>query len=116
MFLLDTNVVSELMRSEPEPTVEAWVAAQVPKDLFLSAVSEAELRYGAAILPAGRHRETLFSNIEGMLRRAFGDRVLAFDLEAARVYGDIAVRRREVRRRGAGITWSRSGCPRRGCR
>ena len=94
MILLDTNVVSELMRSEPEPTVEAWVAGQPPKNLFLSTVSEAELRYGAAILPEGRRRETLLSSIEGMLRGAFGDRVLPFDREAARVYGDIAAMRR----------------------
>lgn len=94
MFLLDTNVVSELMRPEPEPRVEGWVAGQAPRHLFLSAVSEAELRYGAAILPAGRRRETLFSDIEGMLLRAFGDRVLSFDREAARVYGDIASMRR----------------------
>ena len=103
MFLLDTNVVSELMRPEPERTVEAWVAGQAPKDLFLSAVSEAELRYGAAILPAGRRRETLFSDIEGMLRRAFGDRVLPFDREAARVYGDIAAMRRAVGRHVAPV-------------
>ena len=94
MFLLDTNVVSELMRSEPEQAVAAWVAGHAPKNLFLSAVSEAELRYGAAILPAGRRRETLFSSIEGMLLSAFGDRVLPFDRDAARVYGDMAAARR----------------------
>ena len=98
MILLDTNVVSELMRSSPEPAVEAWVAGQPPKNLFLSTVSEAELRYGAAILPEGRRRDTLFSNIEGMLRRAFGERVLSFDREAARVYGDIAAMRRSAGR------------------
>jgi len=96
MFLLDTNVVSELMRPKPEPSVEAWVAGQPPKDLFLSAVSEAELRYGAAILPKGRRRATLFSDIEGMLQRAFGDRVLPFDREAARTFGDIGAMRRAV--------------------
>lgn len=96
MFLLDTNVVSELMRPKPEPSVEAWVAGRPPKDLFLSAVSEAELRYGAAILPKGRRRATLFSDIEGMLQRAFGDRVLPFDREAARTYGEIGAMRRAV--------------------
>ena len=96
MFLLDTNVVSELMRPKPEPSVEAWVAGQLVKDLFLSAVSEAELRYGAAILPKGRRRSTLFSDIEGMLQRAFGDRVLPFDREAARTYGEIGAMRRAV--------------------
>ena len=98
MILLDTNVVSELMRAAPEPTVEAWVSGQPPKSLYFSTVSEAELRFGAAILPEGRRRETLFSNIEGMLRRAFGDRVLPFDRQAARVYGDIAAMRRSAGR------------------
>lgn len=93
MILLDTNVVPELMREVPKTAVEAWVAEQPPKGLFFSAVSEAELRYGAAILPAGRRRDTLFSRIEGVLREAFGDRVLPFDRDAARVYGDIAAMR-----------------------
>ncbi len=94
MFLLDTNVVSELMRLEPARTVESWIAAQVPEELFLSAVSEAELRYAVAILPVGHRREALFSRMEGMLRRAFGDRVLPFDREAACVYAEMAAMRR----------------------
>ena len=49
--LLDTNVVSELMRESPEHSVARWVSGHPVEDLFLSAVSEAELRYGAAILP-----------------------------------------------------------------
>ena len=57
-------------------------------------MSEAELRYGAAILPEGRRREALFTNIEKMLRSAFRDRVLSFDREAARIYGEIAAMRR----------------------
>ena len=54
--LLDTNVVSELMRKSPEPTVVRWVSGHPVDDLFLSALSEAELRYGAAILRLGRRR------------------------------------------------------------
>ncbi len=84
------------MRSAPEPAVEAWVRGQPSKSLYFSSVSEAELRYGAAILPQGRRREALFENIEGMLRRAFGNRVLSFDREAARVYGDVAGMRRSA--------------------
>ena len=56
MILLDTNVVSELMRRSPDPAVEAWVLGHAVEALFFSAVGEAELRYGAAILPAGRDR------------------------------------------------------------
>ncbi|MYF69632.1 MAG: type II toxin-antitoxin system VapC family toxin [Proteobacteria bacterium] len=58
-----------------------------------TAVSEAELRCGAAILPAGRRRENLMADIEGMLREAFGERVLPFDRAAAREYADIAATR-----------------------
>ena len=101
MILLDTNVVSELMRKSPDPAVEAWTAGQPGEELFFSAVGEAELRYGAAILPTGRRRATLFSDIEAMLRDAFRDRVLPFDSDAARHYGDIAAVRRSAGRRVA---------------
>ena len=97
--LLDTNVVSELIRTMPDPAVEAWAAGQALGELFFSAVGEAELRYGAAILPAGRRRATLVSDIEAMLRDAFEDRVLPFDSRAARAYADIAAMRRSVGRR-----------------
>ena len=96
MILLDTNVVAELMRKSPDPAVEAWTAGQAADELFFSAVGEAELRYGAAILPAGRRRDTLFSDIEAMLREAFGDRVLSFDMDAAHHYGNIAAMRRST--------------------
>ena len=98
MFLLDTNVVSELMRKSPDPAVEAWIAGHPAEELFFSAVGEAELRYGAAILPAGRRRDTLFSDIEAMLQEAFGDRVLPFDSGAARSYGDMVAIRRSAGR------------------
>ena len=67
MIVLDTNVVSELMRLSPDPAVEAWVARQAAASLFLSAISEAELRYGVAIMPAGRRRDAIAAGIEGML-------------------------------------------------
>ena len=96
--LLDTNAVSELMRKSPDPAVAAWVATCPLEDLFFSAVGEAELRYGAAILPEGRRRETLVSDIEAMLRDAFEDRVLPFDSAAARAYAEIAAARRAAGR------------------
>ena len=79
MIVLDTNVVSELMRRSPDPAVETWAAGYALEDLFFSAVGEAELRYGAAIMPAGRRRETLVSDIEAMLRASFENRILPFD-------------------------------------
>ena len=96
--LLDSNVVSELMRKARDPAVAKWAADLPLEDLFFSAVGEAELRYGAAILPAGRRRQSLLADIEGMLRDAFGDRVLPFDRAAAREYADIAAARRAAGR------------------
>ena len=94
MILLDTNVVSELMRTSPNPAVERWIADHPVEDLFFSAVGESELRYGAAIMPAGRRRETLVSDIETMLHAAFENRILPFDSGAARAYAVIAAKRR----------------------
>lgn len=97
-MLLDTNVVSELMRPSPETAVQPWMSRQPPRNLFFSAIGEAELRYGAAIRPAGRRRATLVFEIEAMLRDAFEDRILAFDRAAARAYGRIAAGRRSTGR------------------
>ena len=94
--LLDTNVVSELIRKTPDPAVETWAAGRSLEGLFFSAVGEAELRYGAAILPAGRRRKSLVSDIERMLRDAFEDRILPFDSDAARAYAGIAAARRST--------------------
>ena len=96
--LLDTNVVSELIRKSPHPAVDAWAVGHPLEDLFFSAVGEAELRYGAAILTAGRRRETLIVKIERMLRDAFEGRVLPFDSDAARDYAQIAAARRSAGR------------------
>ena len=84
MVLLDTNVVSELMRSIPDRAVDSWAAKHAVENLFFSAVGEAELRYGAAIMPEGRRRDKLVSDIERMMRSVFEDRILPFDSSAAR--------------------------------
>ncbi len=96
--LLDTNVVSELIRRSPDSRVRAWAADQPLEDLFFSAVGEAELRYGAAILATGRRRATLIADIERMLRDAFATRILPFDSSAARAYALIAAGRRAAGR------------------
>ena len=97
-MLLDTNSVSELIRKSPAPAVAAWVSAHPLEDLFFSAVSEAELRYGAATLPAVRRRDTLFFKIDATLRNAFEDRVVPFDTGGARAYGRLAALRRRTGR------------------
>ena len=94
--LLDTNVVSEMLRPTPNPAVERWVAERPGSELYFSAVGEAEMLYGVAILPAGRRRNALALAIDAILREDFEDRVLPFDSEAAREYAEIAAARRAV--------------------
>lgn len=98
MIVIDTNVISELMRPAPEPAVLAWFSGQISAELYLTAVSEAELRAGAAILPAGRRRDRLAAEIDAMVRQDFAGRVLPFDSAAAKAYADIAAVRRSAGR------------------
>jgi len=94
MIIIDTNVVSELMRTKPDPAVLAWFAGHAADTLFLTAVSEAELRTGAAILPAGQRRDRLVGAIDAMIAQDFAGRILPFDSPAARCYAEIAAARR----------------------
>ena len=98
MIILDTNVVSELMRPGPDATVVDWVAGQAATNLYLSTVSEAELRFGVEILPSGTRRDRLLDEVEGMLREDFAGRVLSFDSAAAQAYATIAAARRAAGR------------------
>ena len=67
MFVLDTNVVSELMRPVPHPVIASWVAERATSNLFLTAVTEAELRFGLAVMPLGKRRDGLAKGLERML-------------------------------------------------
>lgn len=96
MILLDTNVLSELMRPAPDLGVERWLAGQPDASVFISAITEAELRYGAAVLPSGKRRSVLVTEIEGMLGEEFGGRILPFDSLAARAFAIIASDRRHA--------------------
>ncbi|MCY4459493.1 MAG: type II toxin-antitoxin system VapC family toxin [Albidovulum sp.] len=94
MLVLDTNVVSELMRPEPAPAMAAWIADQDAMYMYLTAVSEAELLYGIAIMPAGRRRDRLVAAMTRWLDFGFSERILPFDSAAARAYAGIAADRR----------------------
>lgn len=98
MIVLDTNVVSELLRPAPATQVEAWLSAQDGATVYFTAVGEAELRHGVAILPAGKRRTALTKAIEGMLEEDFRDRILPFDRAAASAYAAIAAKRRAAGR------------------
>ena len=98
MILLDTNILSELMRPAPEAAVERWLAGQPSTSVFISAITEAELRYGLALMPAGRRRSTIAAEIEGMLGEDFRGRILPFDSPAAVAFAEIAADRRQAGR------------------
>ncbi len=94
MILLDTNILSEMIRPRADQGVEAWVGRQPPASLFISTITEAELRYGAALMPKGRRRDAVSAAIEGMITEDFHGRILAFDSAAANFYAVIAADRR----------------------
>ena len=71
MIVVDTSVVSELMRREPAPAVMTWFSTQDSAALYLTAISEAELRAGAAILPAGRRRDRLVAEVNAVVVEDF---------------------------------------------
>ncbi len=98
MILIDTNVVSELMRAVPEPAVLAWFSRQDVMALHLSAVSEAELRRGVAILPEGRRKGALQAAVDAMVAEDFADRVLPFDGAAAVAFAAIFSERSAIGR------------------
>ena len=93
-FVVDTNVVSELMRDVPDPSVLRWFNSQNEADFILTAVVEAELRIGIAILPKGRRRDELEYTLEKTVDIDFSGRVIPFDSNAARAYANIGARRR----------------------
>ena len=98
MFAIDTNVASELMRTEPTPAVAAWIAERDAQQMYLTAVSEAELRYGVAIMPVGKRRSAMEAAMTRWLDQGFRDRILPFDSAAARAYAEIAADRRQAGR------------------
>jgi len=98
LLILDTNVLSELMRPDPEALVLEWVADRPSGSLFITTITEAELRYGIALLPHGNRRRSLYSALEEMFREDFSQRILPFDRDAAISYADIAAHRRSIGR------------------
>lgn len=93
MIVLDTNVVSELLRSTPDRRVLAWTDLQRTSELAVTAITAAELRYGIARLPEGRRKAALDRAVTAVLEQDFADRVLPFDLAGARQYGQLVADR-----------------------
>ena len=98
MKILDTNVVSELTRPRPDPKVLEWVAQQSPSSLYITVITEAELRYGVELLYPGRRRSDLEAAVLQMIDVCFVGRILPFESDAAPVYAEIRAARRIIGR------------------
>lgn len=98
MILLDTNVLSELMKPAPAERVIRWAAAEPASSLYLTSITQAEIFHGVLLLPAGRKRKAIEVAAEAMFEEEFAGRVLPFGSEAALAYARIAVERRRLGR------------------
>jgi len=90
MIVLDTNIVSEAMKSEPNPAVRAWLNKQSAETLYLSSVTLAELLFGIASIPNGKRKDMLSESLDGLML-LFKNRILPFDTDAARKYAELAM-------------------------
>ena len=97
MVLLDTNVLSELMRALPNPQVLAWMDSQSRSRIHISAVNQAEIRHGLAILPDGRRKRDLQSRSEAMFDLLNG-RILPFDSGSTSFYASTLRQRQKMGR------------------
>ena len=98
MIVLDTNVLSELMRSEPSSLVLRWMDGQSPAGLYTTSLSEAEILHGVALLPEGKRRQEIAAAARAMFEEDFASRVLPFGSAAARAYAALAAARRRAGR------------------
>ena len=103
MIILDTNVISEIMRPSPAPVVLEWLDAQPLLELATTTINVAEIRYGLARLTFGRRRTDLENKFNNFVARGFYNRIFEFDGVAADAYGDMVVERERTGRRPEGF-------------
>jgi hypothetical protein len=94
MLVLDTNVLSEVLRPEPDAGIQAWLRSQAPASVFTTAITQAEIMYGIAIMPKGQRQSTLLTAATLMFEDDFQGRILPFNSDAAEIYAAIASARR----------------------
>lgn len=94
MIVLDTNVLSEVLRPAPEPKVLAWLGSQPRSSLFTTAVTRAEIFYGVRVMPAGQRKQRLWEATVAIFNEDFAGQVLNFDGDAADAYAAIAASRK----------------------
>lgn len=98
MILIDTNIISEMMKSSPSAKVIGWMSSQDAAQLYVASITIAEIAYGLYILPDGKRRHTLEDAFEKTIQNGFKGRVLAFDESVVHLYGNIMGRRKELGR------------------
>ena len=98
MIVLDTNTVSETLKSKPSEIVLDWLAAQQPYEIFITVITQAELLYGVESLPVGKRRLDLSHEVEKLFSEDFSSRILPFDESSARMYARIASQRKSIGR------------------
>ena len=99
MIILDTNIISETMKPEPNEKVLTWLDGQAAETLYLTSITLAELLFGVAAMPNGKRKNRLIAAIDGLIS-LYDERVLSFDMKAARHYASLAVM---ARRNGRGF-------------
>ncbi len=98
MIVLDTNVLSELMRPAPSASVVRWMALQPAVDLYMTSITQAEILHGIVLLPSRKRRSAFEAAVEAMFNDDFDGRILAFGSDGARAYAHIAAERRRAGR------------------
>lgn len=98
MIILDTNILSELMRSEPSPRVRTWVDRQPSEELWTTSITAMELYQGVARLGDGERKDRLTAAVYTMLNEDFAQRIANFDLEAALATAIVAAERLKIGR------------------
>jgi predicted nucleic acid-binding protein len=98
IYVLDTNVLSEVMKPTPSLAVATWMRAQSPRSLFTASICQAEILAGVAVLPNGRRRAEFEATALAIFTREFDGRILPFDTKAASAYAEIFANRRQMGR------------------
>ena len=98
MIVLDTNVLSEVLRPQPEPRVLAWLDEQPVNSVFTTAITQGEILYGIRLLADGQRRRKLWNAAAAIFDDDFAGRVLSFDSEAAGHYAEIGASRQSAGR------------------
>lgn len=96
MILLDTNIISEMMKATPSANVSEWLDQQPVAEVFITTITIAEITYGLQALPNGNRRTVLSDAFDKTVIEAFKHRILSFDEQAAHLYGEIMSRRKSL--------------------